>query len=280
LSDRRLSGSSILVAERWYRTGIGTRTRYRTIGKCTPLKTITPWPCLARQLVDGATLNLLGTRSHKAALGLTGTVIYPDVLVAAAIAYAGIGNAIVYAVLKRKRVRLSWWRVGMPLYLYGVSKSLWPQRMLTIFALSTNVALLFAVGILVCATLSGCVQRDSMVVWKAEAPSPDGRWVASADTVQNGGFGSASIDTTVYLKRAGASGDPHPVLTFHCHDAVRHPYVLDNVANGGGAIDLQMQWQSPTRLQVSYNGHADLTLATDHYKDIEVKKLNMSDASR
>ena len=50
-----------------------------------------------------------------------------------------------------------------------------------------------------CVLVAGC--HDVPTIWKeAEARSPDGYWLASAETEQNGGFGTAGIDTSVYLK--------------------------------------------------------------------------------
>jgi hypothetical protein len=47
------------------------------------------------------------------------------------------------------------------------------------------------------------------------------------------------------------------VLAFDCHDPAPRPYVLDN-ANAGGTIDLTMKWVTPSHLQVTYGGRADL----------------------
>ncbi len=44
------------------------------------------------------------------------------------------------------------------------------------------------------------------------------------------------------------------VLGFFCKGPVPHPFTLDNAANVGGTIGLQMTWLSPTHLQVTYDG--------------------------
>lgn len=97
---------------------------------------------------------------------------------------------------------------------------------------------------------------DDLTVWKMEVRSPDGLWIASARTIQNGGFGSAHIDTIVYLKQSNASRPPTEVLAFDCEGPVPRSYVLDNVANAGGTINLTMKWVTPSHLDVTYNGHA------------------------
>ena len=88
--------------------------------------------------------------------------------------------------------------------------------------------------------LCGCSGRDNLTVWKAEFPSPDQQWIAAADTIQNGGFGSASITTSVYLRRNGDPRPPVAVLELSCQGPMPHPYVLDNGADAGGSIHLSL----------------------------------------
>jgi hypothetical protein len=126
------------------------------------------------------------------------------------------------------------------------------------------------------AIATACVRKDDLIVWKTEVPSPDGQWVASADTVQNGGFGSASIDTGVYLKRTGDSRPQMEVLGFNCQGPVPHPYVLDNAANRGGTINLAMRWITPTHLHVTYQGHPDIGLQVVKYAGIEITLQDLS----
>jgi hypothetical protein len=104
-----------------------------------------------------------------------------------------------------------------------------------------------------CVLASGC--NEAPTIWETEVPSPDGRWIASACTIQNGGFGSAHIDTIVFLKQSNVSKPPTEVLGFNCHGPAPRPYVLDN-ANAGGTIDLSMKWVTPSHLAVTYNGRA------------------------
>jgi hypothetical protein len=47
-------------------------------------------------------------------------------------------------------------------------------------------------------------------------------------------------------------------LAFSCEGPVPRPYVLDNVANVGGTINLRMKWLTPSHLEVTYSGHPDL----------------------
>jgi hypothetical protein len=105
-------------------------------------------------------------------------------------------------------------------------------------------------------------------------------WIASAGTVQNGRFRSGSVDGSVYLTRKTSPQLPTEILVFHCHGAVPHPYVLDNVANHGGTINLSMQWITPSHLQVSYSKHPDLKLQTVKYWGVEITAQDLSEPQK
>jgi len=115
---------------------------------------------------------------------------------------------------------------------------------------------------------AGC--GSSNTIWREDLRSPDGLWLASADSVQNGGFGSASIQTQVYLETSNGSKPRKEVLGFSCEGPAARPYVLDNVANKGGTIDLEMKWVSPSRLEVTYNGRASINLQLPSYDSVEI----------
>jgi hypothetical protein len=123
----------------------------------------------------------------------------------------------------------------------------------------------------------GCVRQDDLAVWKAEMPSPNGQWIATVKTIQNGGFGSASVDTIVYLKRKTGSQPPQEVLAFSCHGPVPHPYALDNVANKGGTIDLAVHWVAPAHLEVTYTGRPDVNFQVVRYQGVEISAQDLSD---
>ena len=81
--------------------------------------------------------------------------------------------------------------------------------------------------------LAGC--RDWAPTWSTRVTSPDSTWVASAESVQNGGPGTAADYTSVSLSRPGKK--PVEVLLFN------HQYAT---------MTLQMRWLTPTDLQVDY----------------------------
>jgi hypothetical protein len=126
----------------------------------------------------------------------------------------------------------------------------------------------------VCVLASSC--KDAPTVWKAEVRSPDGLWIASVRTIQNGGFGSARIDTVVYLKQSRGSQPPVEVLAFDClGPAPRRPYVMDS-AKAGGTIDLTMKWVTPSHLHVTYDRHPDLYFQTVKYDGISISVQDLS----
>jgi len=125
----------------------------------------------------------------------------------------------------------------------------------------------------VCVLASGC--KEAPTVWKAEVPSPDGLWIASVRTVQNGGFGSARLDTVVYLEQSRGSQPPVEVLAFDCLGPAPRPYVMNN-ANAGGTIDLTMKWVTPSHLLVTYDEHPDIYFQTVKYDGISISVQDLS----
>ena len=125
----------------------------------------------------------------------------------------------------------------------------------------------------VCLLASGC--QDAPTIWMTEVRSPDGLWIASARTIQNGGFGSAHIDTIVYLKQSTVSNRPTEVLRFSCLGPAPRPYVLDN-ANAGGTIDLTMKWVTPSHLDVTYDRHPNLYFQVAKYGGIDISTRDLS----
>jgi len=124
--------------------------------------------------------------------------------------------------------------------------------------------------------LSGC---SPPTVWRMEARSPDGRYVATARTVQYGGFGSADIVTSVYLEQANIPETRMAVLSFSCDGPVPRPYTLDDKANAGGTIGLRLRWQSPTHLSVTYDGGATVDFQAIRYQGIIISLTALSTRS-
>jgi hypothetical protein len=131
--------------------------------------------------------------------------------------------------------------------------------------------------LVVCAFASGC--RSVPTIWRAESRSPDGTWLATAHTEQDGGFGSASIMTSVDLKRVNGtvnSGKPTNVLSFDCPGPAGRAYILDNNANAGGTIDLKMKWLTRSHLEVTYDGKAQVVFQVVKFADAQISLRDTS----
>lgn len=108
-------------------------------------------------------------------------------------------------------------------------------------AIGTAIGLML-IGIF--ASTFGCRNYD--IVWSADSHSPDGYWVATAREERGGGFGSAYDSTSVYLKQVKGSRPPVEILEFS----------IGSQVSQSGALNLAMKWETPSHLDVTYNGRA------------------------
>jgi hypothetical protein len=111
---------------------------------------------------------------------------------------------------------------------------------------------------------TGCGGEDT--TWTTEAPSLDGRWLASARTVETSGFGTGDIETDVFLKWTKDSKPPEHILGF-IHDP----------KSQSKTIDLSMKWVTPSHLEVAYNGHATVDLQVVRYGDVDISLRDSTD---
>jgi len=111
--------------------------------------------------------------------------------------------------------------------------------------------------------LLGCRGEDT--IWTREATSPDGRWQASARTVETGGFGTGDIETDVFLKWTKDSKPSEHILGF-----VHDPKSVSKT------INLSMTWVTPSHLDVSYDGHATVDLQVVKYGDVDISLRDLS----
>jgi hypothetical protein len=86
--------------------------------------------------------------------------------------------------------------------------------------------------------LSALISCADPKTWSSECRSPDGMWIASAFTIEHGGFANPWVETIVEIKRANHYGSPEQVLGFD---------------NGGSDMKLRMRWDTPTHLSVVYD---------------------------
>jgi hypothetical protein len=161
---------------------------------------------------------------------------------------------------KEKPGKLQVLRVkGINFCAYGVMGVSLALRRMTQFAL-----------LMVYALVIGC--RHDPTVWRTSLRSPDGAWLATARTDQNGGFGSAWIETVVTLQKLDNTvnrGKPFDVLSYPEGGPIRKPYVLSD-ENAGGGVNLQMKWLTPEHLEIDYTGNIDPDLQVVRFSDIDI----------
>jgi hypothetical protein len=117
--------------------------------------------------------------------------------------------------------------------------------------------------ILVCVLAAGC--RDVATIWSAQSRSPDGQWLAKAQTDQYGGPGTAGVYTNVSLERTSDPRHPADILTLSNETA--YPLGITNV---------EMKWLTPSHLEVGYRGHADLDFQVVKYGGLEISVRDLS----
>jgi hypothetical protein len=100
--------------------------------------------------------------------------------------------------------------------------------------------------IAVCVAAIGC-KDGGTTIWSADVRSPDKNWIASANTQQWSGPGTAYVATSVYLKRPDNSKPPIEILEF-----------ANDSAYPSGITNVEMNWLTPSHLEVAYKGHPSL----------------------
>jgi hypothetical protein len=122
-------------------------------------------------------------------------------------------------------------------------------------------------GVAALAMLAGC-DGDS-TVWKKDVIAPGAAWIATAQTRQWGGFGSAWVETTVSIKKVDRTvnhGKPFDIFSYP-GGMITKAYVLsDENADKG----LHLNWLSPTSLQISYRSDVNPDLVVVRLSDIDI----------
>jgi hypothetical protein len=95
-------------------------------------------------------------------------------------------------------------------------------------------------------SLAGCIKGGSETTWAAESRSPDGKRVASAFTIEQSGFGTGWVQTTVYVNWTRGKQPKMLILAFSDGPSVP------------GGMNVGMNWLSPTHLELTYKGERPL----------------------
>jgi hypothetical protein len=106
--------------------------------------------------------------------------------------------------------------------------------------------------------------RDADTIWSAEARSPDGQWLAVAQTDQYGGPGTAGVITTVYLKRTKGPKTPIDILT---------------LSQSVPSIGLKMNWLESSRLEITYTQQATVQFQAVKCGGVDISVRDLSTPS-
>jgi hypothetical protein len=118
------------------------------------------------------------------------------------------------------------------------------------------------------ALLASCYVNPT--VWKQEVRSPDGAWIATARTDQEGGFGSAWVETTVSIRKVNRTvnhGKPFDVFSYPGGGSIPKSYV---VSNENADPNLQIVWLTPRHLQITHLSAVNFDLEVVRFADIDI----------
>ena len=133
--------------------------------------------------------------------------------------------------------------------------------------LCTSLISQVVVLVAICATGVGC--QDATIVRSTEAKSPDGQWLAVANTIRHSGPGNAALETRVFLNHTVHPKSSVEILEFF-HDP-----------NGLSDLHLAIKWETPSHLYVTYDGQAaSLDFQVVKNAGIEISVSDQSDHSR
>ncbi|MES2392303.1 MAG: hypothetical protein V4555_11725 [Acidobacteriota bacterium] len=102
---------------------------------------------------------------------------------------------------------------------------------------------LLAIGTLTILPLTSC-ESSTQTIWRAQSKSPDGAYIALAHTENTDGPGINGQYTEVELEQSFKGARPLTILT------------LDEGSNA--VKNLQMKWDDPSHLVVSYQGNPEV----------------------
>ena len=108
----------------------------------------------------------------------------------------------------------------------------------------------------------GC--RGSETTWSAEARSPGGKFLASASTIEQSGFGTGAITTTVYLRPLAWSGESIEILEFH------------DGPPGPDGMKVGLHWNGPGHLELTYRGRREMDFQASRCYGLDISVRDLS----
>lgn len=127
-------------------------------------------------------------------------------------------------------------------------------------------AWLFIVMLYACVSACGC--KNTQTVWSTKAVSPDGKFVATARTSANSGFGIDGIPATfVYLNWATGSQKPMEIMEF----------ANESVPSNIGKVEIK--WISPRHVEIAYSAGQDIEFQAVRFDDVCISLRDVSNIS-
>jgi hypothetical protein len=93
--------------------------------------------------------------------------------------------------------------------------------------------------------------------------------LASARTIANSGFGTGYIWTGVYLNGANSSQPPIEILE-----------LTDEVETPSDEISVEMNWLTPTHLELTYKGHRTLYFQAIKWAGVDISVRDLSNKTK
>lgn len=125
---------------------------------------------------------------------------------------------------------------------------------------------------ILCLIISLCLLtscKNSERTWFAESKSPDGKIIATAETLEPGGWGTgAPAQTDVSIN--WTSGSQNPTQIFSFNDGPDEP----------GGMKIGMNWLSAKHLELTYKGHPSIEFEAIKWQEVVISTRNISTNAR
>jgi hypothetical protein len=110
--------------------------------------------------------------------------------------------------------------------------------------------------------LAGCKDGIPIVLSSSSVASPDARWEATLDEVDNGlGFGQGRAFYELHLQEHGAK------VVRRCEESVSCVFYVEETANNGKPTT---EWTAPRRLTVKYRTSTTPIRQVPRYMDVQI----------
>jgi hypothetical protein len=105
--------------------------------------------------------------------------------------------------------------------------------------------------------LAGCKNPER--TWSTEVKSPDGKLIATAETLAPGGWGTNAPPET-YVDLNWTSGSQKSTVVFSFNDGPNEP----------GGMNVGVHWLTPRQLELTYKGHPTIDFQAIKWRDVQI----------